>query len=65
MKKKNVHRLFVSFMVIGAIILFAMAGASDSELMEFRSIVVGVLVGLIFMLTGFHGLKVTGWDGID
>ena len=57
---KLLERLSGLTMLAGFMVLLGAAGASDNNTMEFTSIIIWSLVGVVLMLSGFVGLKATG-----
>ena len=62
MKRKTLHKILGLIMVIGFLIIFCAAGASDSGSIDFKTLIVRGGFGLFLMLAGAVGLKLSGYE---
>ena len=63
-RKKGYNVTFGLCMLFGFIVIFRTTGLSDLNLIDFNTLLVRSCIGIVLMLIGYIGLKVTGWEHI-
>lgn len=56
------RKIFGLCLFIGFFILIGTAGSSDIETISFEQMIIQGVIGLVFLIGGFFGLKEIGWE---
>lgn len=64
MKKRVYHWIFGLCDLAGFMTIFGVAGASDLNLIDTNTLIVKSCIGVVLLLVGYIGLKLSGWKYI-
>ena len=64
MKKRVYHWVFGLCDLAGFMTIFGVAGASDLNLIDMNTIIVKSCIGVVLLVIGYIGLKLSGWKYI-